>query len=284
MTSTEVNDAIKAPEREKDKTSDVSSVLDQLKQKRAELATASATLSAAEAAMDLEGVIAAKQRVDVLRLFISRLEVQEAGVLEQEGQRRAKALVTQQASELATVAQRVAAAQKKVRSALDAAVAAIEAEVSLRREAVQIDLANEVLSARFGFPRSETRVKIPAIQDYATPLLRVIARLRPWHGSRRLVVSLIASMTDEQRRAAHVSAAAQFFATSGKELPEKVQRIMSETPIPAEVTPSSVAKQKADDDDAVIGTGRSDPVLAQAATEAVALCKLGMPDGHVHRR
>lgn len=280
-TTTHINEAknIMSPS---DKTIDVSSVLDQLKAKRAELAQAEAQLGEAEKAMDLEGVISAMQRVDVLRAFVVRLEVQEAGVLEQEGQRRARAWVTEQLSERATLTQKVAAAQKKVRSALDAAVVAIGAEVGLRDEAVQVDLASQVLCGRFGFARSAMRVSMPDIQDYGTPLLRAVDGLRPSHwGSRRLVVPLIASMTEEQRRTAHVNASVEFFAKSGKELPEEVQAIMTEAPVRA-----TAPAPKPDADDAVIGTRpvARDPALVQAAAEIAALPS-GVSAGlaHVHR-
>lgn len=243
-----------------------------LAQKRRALLAARERYATAKAMRDEQGMSDAGRLIDALRVLLPELEQEVAERLEAAGARRAKAWLAEQVSARATLTQKVQAAQKKVRSALDAAVAAIAAEVSLREEAAQVDLASEVLCARFALPRSATRVSLPDIQDYGTPLLRAVDGLRPAHwGSRRLVVPLIASMTEEQRRAANVNAALAFAKSYAKELPRDVVAIMADAPDPA----ASVAKPKAEE--------AVDAVHAQAAVEATALGKLGVSAGHVHR-
>jgi hypothetical protein len=255
-----------------------------LNQKRAELTNAIQALSEADRLLDTDAVIAAKERVNVLRGFISRLETAVRDELEVEGARRAKAWQKKNAKELVSVGQKIKAAQDVVRETIKAAVDAIKAEAALRVWVEQQSaLADEVLSARFGLSRSYTRgsVPLPEREDWVMPILLASDAMRPERiRPRGLIILTQASDTPETRRRNRLKAVAEFDA---KSLPAEVQSILAEAPIDPDILETPAERAHREASAALIGTGRSDPVLAQAAVEAIALSNPGMLGGHAHR-
>ena len=262
-------------------------VVDQLQQKRVELANATTTLSEAERLLDTDRVIAEKQRVEVLRGFISRLETEAREELEHEGQRRAKTWLKKTTKEVASAGQKISAAQDVVRDKLKGVVEAIKAEAEVRASVEQFALADEVLAARFGLARSFTRmsVSLPDLQDWVMPVLLATDSMRRYvRWPRGLLISTQASDTPEMRRRNAVKAVHEFLQSKrDTTLPPEVQAILLESPISPDVLETPEERRRREASEAVIGTGKVDPHLAQAATETLALSKLGVPSGGVHR-
>lgn len=246
MASDEVMAAIgEAPAR--------SEAVEQLAEKRAQLIAAETALADAEQALDTDRTIAARQRVDVLRGFITRLETAANVELQTLGERRARALQRKYINHVAALALKVAAAQDAIRAKRNELVELIRGEANLRAEAEQLERGDYVLSTRFGFPRGVTRDSLPELRDWiADDLLDVVDSMRPSRrDSRRMTLSYIASMTPAQRRQVDISAAVKFATECTKELPAEVRSIMAETPVPPD------APAAAKDDGAVIGTGNA---------------------------
>jgi hypothetical protein len=181
---------------------------------------------------------------------------------------------------------RILAQQAVIAEKIEEAVAEIAKEVELWMQIEKFGLADQVLAARFGFARSDLALSLPGLRDWASPVLTVTDSMRPTRRKPQgVVVSNTASATPEMRKRNALRAVHEFLQSKSKvrALPPEVQAILAESPIsPDEVeTPEERIKREASA--AVIGTGRRDPVVAQAATEALALGKLGVPSGGVHR-
>ncbi len=258
--------------------------MEQLTEKRAELADATKALCEAERVMDTDRAVAAKQRIAVLRGFITRLETDVRDELEQAGRTRAESWQEENAKTLTAVGPKIKAAQDVVRKQLNAAVDAIKTEVALRASVEQLALADEVLSARFGLQRSFTRTSVsslPGREDWVMPILLISDAMRPErlkpHG---LVIGNTASATPEQRKRNALKAVAEFSTTG---LPVEVQAILAEAPIDPDVLETPEERARRVRSEAVIGT-RGDPFLQEAITETLALGVLGAsPNAGVHR-
>jgi hypothetical protein len=241
--SDEVNDATgEAPARATDKTIEV------LNDKKTELASAQERYADAKAKRDHLRMADEQRLIEVLQVLIADLEGEAVGVLESDASRRAKTWVRKQAKELTTVADRITAQQEVIRQKVEDLVAAIDVEANLRGSVGKFDISDRILAARFGFPRTKAIASLPELRDWTMPVLLATDAMRPSGRERQLVFAYIASDTPEVRRRREITAAVEFVRNYGKELPDEVRSIVSETPAPKE-SPAPVK----DDGDAFIG-------------------------------
>jgi hypothetical protein len=256
--SNEVNDATgEAPARKDTEPS----VFEVLTAKRRELHTAIRALAAAEANYDTDSAVKEQQKVDVLIRFIDTLARQHSAVLNATAADRAQAWLVEQRKGLSDLGQRVAEAQEQVKDALQIVQAKIAAEAQVRAVADQFYLVEEVFAARFGLPwDKKTRgVELPALEDYAAPVLAAVDVLRP---SRRehpgLVYPFQASDTPEVRLQKRLTAATVWLKKYRKSLPTEVQAILNDAPVPEPEVEDTRRFQKLEDgSEAVIGMGQA---------------------------
>lgn len=284
--STEVDSAVgEAPERAaKDKTIDVVKLLNQ---KRQALALARDKYQNAREMRDEQGMSDSARVIDALKEIIPELEAEVADKLEAAGKSKAKGWLRQNVGELSNVGERIVAQQAVISEKIAEAVAEIAKEVDLWMSIEKFGQADQILSARFGLPRSDPALSLPNLRDWATPVLTITDSMRP---NRRkpqgVVISNTASDTPEQRRRNALKAVAAFMQSKGqvKTLPVAVQAILAEAPIHPDVLQSPQERAHREASAATIGTGRGDPALTQAAAEVAALppgVSAGM--AHVHR-
>lgn len=277
-----------APERMKDNTIDV------LAKKREALASARTRYLTAKQMRDEQGMAAEARVIDALLAMIPELEREATITREEEGRRKAHDWIHDQQGAAASMARKIKAAQSLVQEKLDALVLAIEAEERLRSAVSRQSFAKEVLTMRFDLPSSlEKVVTQPDLQDWATPVLTVVDKMRPSRStSKRLVVHAQASDTPEVLRHRRLDAALKFVThraemlARGKKqddsLPTEVWNILTSAPT---CFPPPKGLREGMDSVGGVEADLSDPVLLQAAAEIAALPRGGVSAAqmNVHR-
>jgi hypothetical protein len=270
----EANDTMTSSEE----VADAIDLVQLLAEKRKALDEARKRYATAKSMRDEEAMSTELRLIGILKeSIIPELERDAAAELEAAGKHKALTWLKARAGKLRAADKRVTNAQEKARASLAQLLSDLDEEVTARAEVAKLSVASAVLCARFGItPDGMTAVVLPPHEDYAGQVVRATnVMYRPSQEFK--VTGNIASDTPERRRANEIKSAVEF--ANKYALPADVRSIFAEAPAPAEAT---VAKA-ADPNAAVIGTRSLDPVLATAATEAIALAALGMPDGNVHR-
>ncbi|MDP9178412.1 MAG: hypothetical protein M3O61_12090 [Gemmatimonadota bacterium] len=291
MPSQEVNDAIgEASERPKKNTS---AVLDQLKQKQTGLANARERYATAKSMRDEDAMSDELRRIDSLLAIIPELEAEVADELETAGRRAADAWIATYRHREAVVGPKIKTAQTEIQEKLDQLIAAIAVEEKLRGSIVEGEFATEVLTMRFDLPPNTKSPTLPALRDYAMPVINATDVMRPSRRVRqKLVVKTQASDTPDTVREKRRDAVLRFVRDNAEKisrgkktvadsLPREVWQILTEAPMPL-----ASAAPKLDGDEAVIGTGplARDAALSQAAAEIAALPRGVSADGAGIRR
>lgn len=208
-----------------------------LDEKRRDLSAAEEQLAAAHAAMDVEGTLAAEQRIAVLRQFITRLEAAAVTELEAEGRERAEAWLAAQPKQSAARAKAMTVAQTEAQRLLGEALAAMQDEARLRREHVKVISGVRVLTARFPALVAPTLKSPPSPLDHAFEVLREANKVIDAANTPpvRLSPNVTANMDEAQRRRAVLQAIAALMDRKRSVVPPEVSEILTATPIPADV-------------------------------------------------
>jgi hypothetical protein len=205
--------------------------------KRKELADAELALARAESAFDTDTdlEIKAQERVTVLRRRVAKLEVESGAVLESQGAERAAAWLADYAKRARAAVKAINSKQAEVQKCIEAAVIAIQAEASARREVQRGALAADVLSKRFDLPKPNG-TDLPAIVAWALPIINATDEMRPTPTAKRgVVVPRGASDSPEQLRRSTLRAVSEFAARARRELPADALQILDHAPVPADV-------------------------------------------------
>lgn len=207
-----------------------------LRAKRKELSEAEAALAAAEQSMNVDAVVDQRARVEALRTFVVSLEATARDEAEVEAKECAAAWVAQREEAVAGYRAAIAEAQAEVETRLAAVLEAIAVESKVRKQLGADALAVEILGARFDIPVDTARAALPFVEDYATPVLAAVDKMRPSRSMPRgLIVGQPANATLAQRRMAKLRAVHAWVARYGNSLPPDVLAIIEASPIPPDV-------------------------------------------------
>jgi hypothetical protein len=169
MTSREVNEAMgEAPER---------GALQVLAAKRADLARAEQKLQAAQAAMDVDGEVVARSRIQILREHVARAEADAVPVLDAEGAREATAWLERQHAALGGIGEKITSVQGRARKLVAELVSVIHEEGALRSQVTDDQVRQEFLMLRWP-ELAKANGKAPTLPphvDYADPIFGAIA-------------------------------------------------------------------------------------------------------------
>lgn len=211
----------------------MSTALHDLKVRRRELVAEEAKLVQAEAAMDADAVVAARQRADVLRQFITRLEHDATGALAAQAKARAERWLWERETSRQKAAADVTAAQAIVAQRLKGVLEAIDAERQLRATAESDTLAADILAARFELA-SGGPAQMPPLTDWGGAVADATDKMRT-PSRRHLIVPRSHSMTPAQVRTATLRVVNDFVEKRSRVLPSAVVAILRDAPIPPEV-------------------------------------------------
>lgn len=280
--SQEVNAATgEAPEGMKD------DALDVLNSKRESLESARKRYIIAKQMRDEQAMANQSRIIDALLAMIPELEQEASAARENQAREKARAWITNNRVAARSVAQRISAAQSVVQERLDALIVAIEAEGRIRSAISRQAFATELLTMRFDLSSSANAAKQPALQDWATPVLTAVDKMRPSKNtSRTLAVRNQASDTPEVLRHKRLDAVLKFVShraemlARGKKqddsLPPGVWDILSS--VPAKTGQIAVPETK---ETGPTSAYQSDAVLIQAAAEIAALPR-GVSAAHIN--
>ena len=208
------------------------SAVEKLAKLREELAQVEHTIEVAEAGLDVDAVMKHQARAEVLRRFIATLTTQAAGELEERGAQRAREWIAERALAAEAVGQEITALHAEIKLAHKAMVALVRREVELRAKAQADRLAALVLAQRFALPGG-LAVEVPPIHEWSLELQKLVAGMVHASGAPKLPsVGLPASATPTQRREAALRTLHGWLSKSAASLPEAVQGILADAPIP----------------------------------------------------
>lgn len=205
--------------------------VEQLKQKRAELADAESALAQAEAAMDTDAEISARQRLEVVRRQVRALEAQAKSAAEEYWRAEARRLVAERAEKY-----------RAAMGSLDEAAEAVRREiVAVTQKASRVYAAynvmlrsyREVELLQLRFPGAVPDIKLAKPPEPPNVALAVfehegesVSRLRP------LIVTRKASDTKADIERAGYEALANYLKRHGRQLSPDLRKLFAEVGVP----------------------------------------------------